>query len=146
MHMLAAIRYQRFGRGLGATSAALAAFVGGSVFATLSAESTNTALQVATGVVSIIASLLVAVITFMGFGATSEKHHQSANAWGDVVHQLELLRGRSFSSPQLVGELTHIRTAMTKISNSEPVAPDKCFDKAEAWVTNHPESLVVTVT
>src|SRR5215213_2088096 len=66
-HAIASSWYLRVARLLGVIVAALSAFVGGSVFASL-ATSPKTWLQVVTGVLSVIATVLVAVSTFFGFG------------------------------------------------------------------------------
>lgn len=140
-HSKAATRYQEWGRGLGAFSAALTSFVGGSLFATLTAEKENLALQVITGTFSVAAALLVVIMTSLGFSAKSDQHHDASVKFGGVVHGIEASHATQRTEDEWAAQLKQIVTDLNDCYSDTPILPGRYFDYGQKWVRDHPLEL-----
>jgi hypothetical protein len=68
---------------------ALTTVVGTSVFATLSRTHVNTGLQVAVGMLSVLAAVLASLQTFLRFGERAEKHRRAAEHWASIRREID---------------------------------------------------------
>lgn len=140
-NQIAATRYQDLGRGLGAASAALTAFVGGSLFTSWSANETNAAVQITTGTISVAAAVLVVVITFLGFSAKSVQHQQASVKFGEIVHDLEALHAADHTEDEWTTELEQVKKALNDAASDSPILPRRFFNKGQRWVYEHHRTL-----
>lgn len=67
----------------------LTTIVGTSVFATLSRTHVNTGLQVAVGMLSVLAAVLASLQTFLRFGERAEKHRTAAEHWASIRREID---------------------------------------------------------
>jgi hypothetical protein len=140
-NQIAATRYQDWGRGLGAVSAALTAFVGGSLFTAWSANETNSAVQITTGTISVAAAVLVVVITSLGFSAKSVQHQQASVEFGVIVHHLEALHAADHTKDGWTKELEQVKKALNDAASASPILPRRFFNNGQRWVDEHPRKL-----
>lgn len=68
---------------------ALTTVVGTSVFATVSRTHVNTGLQVAVGMLSVLAAVLASLQTFLRFGERAEKHRTAAEHWASIRREID---------------------------------------------------------
>ena len=74
---------------LGVPSVALSAAAGTALFATLQKKSTSVGLRLAIGLVSVLAGVLAALQTFLGYGERADRHRAAASAYGAVRREIE---------------------------------------------------------
>lgn len=137
-HAIAAGRYLRASRGFGAVVAALSAFVGGSLFATLSGSSSES-LRIGTGVTSVLAAVLTAMSTYFGFGQMSEQHKVAAAKWGAIVRDLEACRIATATDADWQDRLVELRKEINNREADDPILSNRMFNAGQDWVERHPD-------
>lgn len=141
-HSMAATRYQFWGRALGALSAAFTAFVGGSLFTTWTAEAnTSASLKFIMATASVTSSVLVVIITSLGFSAKSEHHHKASATFSPIVHELEGLRAASHADKEWPAVLRKLMLDLNNAFSDTPILPGRFFNKADRWVKKFPLDL-----
>lgn len=95
---------------LGVPAAILSALVGTTVFAALSKEPAL-AFKIAVGIVSVLASVLATLATFLNYADDSSKHHQTAASYASIRKHLdEVLSEDSVDDVELKKLFTDIRS------------------------------------
>lgn len=88
VHFLMAERCQRRDKWLGVPALVLTTVVGTALFATLESKP-ETRWQIVAGLLSIAASILVALQTFMNYGSRAASHVEAAAGYGELRRLLE---------------------------------------------------------
>lgn len=124
----AASKYSRKNYYLGIPTIILAAAVGTSVFATIGSNVESTIIKLIVGGVSVLASVLAALQTFLKWGELASKHRTTAAEYGSIKRQLDQAlamdpNGNSVQDSQL----TEIRTQMDTLSRETPEVPESIW-------------------
>ncbi|HEY1136656.1 MAG TPA: SLATT domain-containing protein [Xanthomonadaceae bacterium] len=120
---------------LGLPAIALSTIVGTTVFASLS-NNTETYIQIAVGLSSVIAALLTALQTFLKYSELSEKHRVAGAKFANLKHRIELLA--SFAEPppdELKQQLVVIEERWEKIREESPNLPTRMWSGVEKSLT-----------
>ena len=81
-HYRASSRYAALARVLGIPTVVLTAATGTALFATLTKDQASQTLRLVLGLVSVLAAVLAALQTFLGYGQRADKHRTTAAAYG----------------------------------------------------------------
>jgi hypothetical protein len=134
-HNLAAGRNDGRHRGLGVPVVAITALVSTSVFASVNTNP-QAGWKIATGAVALVASILSALLTFLGFGELASKHRASATRYGDARRRCEFLLLKyppTSSENERVAALADVQALLTMleaIEEESPNLPRGFYDKA----------------
>jgi multisubunit Na+/H+ antiporter MnhF subunit len=79
-HYTSDSRYALLARLLGIPSVVLSAIAGTALFATLQKDSTSFDLRLALGLISVLAGVLAALQTFLGYGERADRHRAAGSA------------------------------------------------------------------
>lgn len=124
-HYLAALHFTRRHWLLGGSTILLTALVGTSVFASLNRQAD---LLVLTGALSVMATLLAALQTFLSYGERADKHRVAGARYGVVGRALELmLASAQFDAPGLV----KIKERLDALAQECPHIPDAVHKKMQ---------------
>lgn len=114
---------------LGVPAIAFATFAGTTVFATLQQQS-NIYLQVAIGLASVAAAVLVGLQTFMDYSERAEKHRVAGAKYGAIGRHLESMR----SQPDTITNeaLDRIRERLDWLAEESPNNSLKIYNRVGA--------------
>lgn len=119
-HYRAALRFSKLNFWFGFPSVVLATVVGTSVFATLQSKP-EIWWQVVVGSMSILAAILSALQSFLGYNEKAERHRAAGAKYNAVGRELELW----LSVPQEdVGKLDGIRLRIDSLAQESPHIPE----------------------
>ena len=124
LHYRAAMYFQKRNLLLGAPVIVLTAVVGTSVFAALK-QQPEFIIQVAIGVLSITATVLSSLQTFLAYGDRAEKHRLAGARYGAVGRKLESM----LASEIAPGEMKEVRESLDSLALECPHLPDILFRK-----------------
>ena len=120
---------------LGICAVALGAIVGGTVFASLSKES-SLELKIATGLLSILATVLTALQTFLKDQESSEKHKTAGARLAHLKHMIELVQVLPpATDDELRIALSAIEDEWSKGRLDSPNLPPRLWHRVEATLT-----------
>lgn len=145
-HFLAAETYKRRNLQLGIPVTVLTAVVATSVFGTLSQSEKIVWLVIATGTVSVLASILSALQTFLRFSETAQEHHSAAIGYEGMRRRLDIFILSQRENEQRgdgISELQEISSELDRIAGTAPTIPDKIYDAVDwrpASQRTHPPS------
>jgi hypothetical protein len=124
---MAAARYQRRNQLLGMPVMVLSAIVGSAVFSSISQTNTPTWLKVAVGLVSLSATVMSGLQTFLSYGELAEKHKAAGVKFGTLRREIEELTS-SEADPKLANvDLKSIRTRWDAIDQEAPPLPPAIY-------------------
>jgi hypothetical protein len=130
-HYTAATRFAVLARFLGVPSVVLSAAAGTTLFATLQKDSAPPALRLAVGLVSVLAGVLAALQTFLGFNARADRHRAAAAAYGAVRREIEQYHAVPPQADEAIdAALTAIRARLDEIAERAPDVPERTWNKA----------------
>lgn len=110
---------------LGIPAAVIAAIVGAGAFATVNA-SPSAVVVIGLGLLSITASILVSLQTFLRLDERSSRHRATAAAYGALKRELDFLLAQERKNPSsLQGPSDLIRQRMDVIARDAPEMPDR---------------------
>lgn len=141
-HYNAASRYGALARFLGVPTVILSAATGTALFATLQKNESSTTLRLVLGFASLIAAVLAALQTFLGFSQRADKHRVAASAYGSIRREIEQHQTLPPpSAPELVRTIERLRGRLDEVSASAPDVPTRSWRQAQAAVaeTSRPE-------
>ena len=130
-HYTAASRYALLARLLGIPSVVLSAVVGTALFATLEEGTASFNLRLALGLVSVLAAVLAALQTFLGFGERADRHRAAGSAYGTVRREIEqyyAVPPRTIETVEAV--MNRLRERLDAIAEKAPDVPDVTWHKA----------------
>ena len=127
-HALAASRSRRLQLYLGAPAAVLSATVGASVLADVTG-----AWRVATGVLSLLAAVLIALQTFLRPDDRVREHEAASRSHGAIRRELGQLGAfRGGLRDEVDRRLNSIRASYDRASGSSPNVPDRIWARVHA--------------
>lgn len=131
-HYAAASRYAALARLLGVPSVALSAAAGTALFASLQKETASVDLRLALGLVSVLAGVLAALQTFLGFGERADRHRAAGSAYGSVRREIEQVRALPPRAAESVeAMLNRVRGRLDAIAEKAPDVPEGTWSKAQ---------------
>lgn len=132
-HYSAASRYAILARLLGIPSVVLSAVVGTALFASLQEETAAPFyLRLALGLVSVLAGVLAALQTFLGFGERADRHRAAGSAYGAVRREIEQTQAVPPQTAEATGAvMTRLRERLDAIAEKAPDVPPRRWTKAE---------------
>jgi hypothetical protein len=133
-HSRAAVLYERRSIVLGLPTIALTAITGTTVFSTMN-STTGTWVKVVTGVMSLSASVLAALQTFLRYPELAERHRAASQSYGALRREVEeILATRQEGSPFAVPAdlLKSLRERWNAVDNIAPNIPQRLYDAVEA--------------
>lgn len=124
----AATLYSRNNYWLGIPTIVLAAVVGTSVFSTIGSNVDDVWGKIVVGGISLLASVLAALQTFLKWGELAAKHRSTGAEYGSIKRQLDQMlamneRGGLPEEP----EVTAIRSQMDTLARETPEVPEKIW-------------------
>jgi hypothetical protein len=133
-HFMAWERYSRRNRLFGGTVVAMTALVGTAIFGTLQ-ENPDLHWRILAGAISISATVLAALQTYLNFSEQAEKHKEAGNGYAEIRRQFDLLaiemaQKNSDYNTQAMTEFKRIVSELDKLSKKSPSVPDKIYDTA----------------
>jgi len=141
-HYAAAARYARLSKALGVPSLVLATAAGSTLFATLSEDAASVELRLVVGLVTMLAAVLTALQTFLGFGDLAERHRSTASRYGMIRRLIEQHQA-TLPAPQmgLEAKMDELRGQLDAVGRSAPHVPDRSWAKAQSQIahTKRPE-------
>jgi hypothetical protein len=133
-HFMAWERYSRWNRYFGIPVVIMTALVGTAIFGTLQ-QNPELYWRILAGGISILATVLAALQTYLNFSEQAEKHKEAGNSYAELRRKFDLLeiemsqKGSSHND-QAISELKQIVTEQDEISKKCPSIPDKIYDAA----------------
>lgn len=130
-HYRSASRYAILARLLGIPSVALSALAGTALFASLQEETASVDLRLALGLISVLAGVLAALQTFLGFGERADRHRATGSAYGAVRREIEQYHAVPPRTAEAVETMMNrVRERLDAIAEKAPDVPDRTWDKA----------------
>lgn len=129
-HLSLAETTQRQHRNIGVLSAVLSAIVGSSIFASLGQEESSKNLILATGLVSLFATILTSVLAFLKLPEMANQYHNSGNEYAAIRKELEFLLEFDNEDPEHVkNEVNRLRSKWDEIRKNAIPISDKTIKK-----------------
>lgn len=125
-HKQAAVRYCRYGRLLGIPVVILSAVVGTTVFTSISSPSEySTTLQIFAGILSMAATVLSSLHTFLNYGEVSERHREASVKYGNLRREVEqvLCFNESYNQEDLESVMKNLRSKWDGMDLEAPNIP-----------------------
>jgi|ERR1017187_5285138 hypothetical protein len=141
-HWEEARKYENRNYLLGIPTVILSAIVGTSVFAALQKQ-VSFSVQITVGALSIVAAVMAALQTFLGFSKRAEQHKTVAASYGAVRRRMETLG--TLPEPLRGDPLETVREIQSELDNLAKTAPTvsaKIFRKAEALHAQDPDTWI----
>jgi multisubunit Na+/H+ antiporter MnhF subunit len=140
-HYAAASRYAMLARLLGIPSVVLSAAAGTALFASLQKETASFDLRLVLGLVSVLAGVLAALQTFLGFGERADRHRTAASAYGAVRRDIEQHRALPPQTAESVEALlSRLRGRLDAIAEKAPDVPERTWNTARKTAAISPAS------
>jgi hypothetical protein len=120
------------------------AVVGTSIFATLSSPQQNLWLQISTGLLSLVATVLSALHTFFNYSQVAAQHKEAAAKYEGVRHELDsfILANPYIKDDEqhaaAIGTLRTISKQLDEIAREAPSIPDSVYDSIKTRVAERP--------
>jgi hypothetical protein len=133
-HYLAWERYSRWNRLLGIPVVILTALVGTAIFGTLH-ENPAPHWRILAGGVSVLATVLAALQTYLNFAEQAEKHREAGGNYAELRRRFNLLavemsqKGGDFND-QAIATLKEIVAVLNEVSKKSPAITDAIYDVA----------------
>ncbi len=138
-HRFAATHYESLNRTVGVSGAVASALVGTTLFSTLGTL-TNSTLQIALGLISILAATLAALHTFFNYSELAEKHKLAASRYANLRREYEQLLTSSPEKDNLLEEyLGAIREKWSLLDQESPTIPKNVYKKAQDAIKQEDE-------
>lgn len=115
---------------LGIPATVISAIVGTAVFASLSESHPEKWMTIVVGLFSVLAAVLAALQTYLGFSERAEQHRKSAGRYGIIRRQLEeLLATYSDEHPCDVDQIETIGKTWSEIEAAAPTLSQSLYAK-----------------
>jgi hypothetical protein len=141
-HYLASSIAERKNFWLGIPVVVITALVGTSIFGTLQ-DNPSVYVKIAAGVLSISATILAALQTYLGFSEKSAKHKEAGARYAAIWRCLDLLNleirslGDEFSN-KAIEELKKVVATLDEVGKESPTVPDRAYKTAVAELRSRP--------
>ena len=138
----AATYYGKLGKRFGVPVVIATSVVSSAIFATLG-NSEYPQIQLAAGFVSILATVLSALQTFLGYPERSSSHREAAGGYGDLRTEVQVLLASDLSTiADLDDRIESIRTRWNALDKGSPTLPEWIYAKAAGAVGGDPSPKV----
>jgi len=138
-HHLAASRNRSLHKFFGIPVVILSTLVGTSIFSSLGDATTNKWILIITGMLSISATVLASLQTFLNYAELAAKHKSTAVQFGMLRREVEQFATWPNHSEDEVREfLDSIRERWDQAEQEAPTLPQKIFNKATAYTQANP--------
>lgn len=125
----------RFGKRnvqVGLPAIVFSTIVGTSVFASLNNDDIPQVAKIVVGLISVVAAVLTALQTFLGFSERAEKHRTTAVRYGAVGREIEQFLETGTSGHRTTEDLLNqIRERLNQLAEESPVLPPDIVRSAE---------------
>jgi hypothetical protein len=133
-HYECARHFERLHLWLGLPAVALSTLVGTTIFASLS-KTTDIALQIGVGLLSVVAAVLTGLQTFLRYSELAEKHRLAGARFANLKHRIELLSTfPPANEGELNGSLQAIEEVWSKLREESPMLPGRIWRRIEQTV------------
>jgi hypothetical protein len=124
-HLAKASFAKRLNRNIGLCSAVLSAIVASSIFASINSNP-HTVIKIAAGLVSISATVLMSIISFLKLAETAQQHQNSGNEYASIRKELELLQTHpTMESDSFLEQMRGIKQRWDTVrKDSIPIDPE----------------------
>lgn len=144
-HYLAASHDQQMNTLLGVPVVITTAVVGTTIFATVS-QQPNPTLQIAAGLLSLLAASLAALQTFFKYAERSEKHRTAGASYATIFRRLDMFKLRLAQTERqeashILAELEAILAQIDQLEKDSPSVPDRFYDRAVQEQTEDKEGV-----
>ncbi|NRA39032.1 MAG: SLATT domain-containing protein [Planctomycetes bacterium] len=133
-HYIAAEKASRMNKALGIPSVVVSAIVATSIFSTMS-EDVDIMWRISTGIIALVAAVLVSLQTFLNYDDLAERHHKSAARYYNVARRLDIFylhyhdKDDSLKDTAIT-ELREITETLAELSSDSPSLTEKVFAAA----------------
>jgi hypothetical protein len=133
-HFMAWERNSLRNRLFGGTVVAITAVVGTAIFGTIQ-QDPDLHWRILAGTISIAATVLAALQTYLNFAERAEKHQEAGSGYAKIRRQFDLLaiemsqKGGEYNA-QAMTELKRIVSDLNELSEKSPSIADKIYDAA----------------
>lgn len=133
-HYECARRFERLHLWLGLPAIALSTLVGTTVFSSLE-KTADVRLQIAVGLLSVVAAVLTGLQTFLRYAELGERHRMAGAKFANLKHRIELLSTLPPASDlELRSALESIEDAWSKLREESPTLPARVWRRIERTV------------
>lgn len=113
----------------------ITAVVGTTIFSTLN-DNPDPKWKIATGLVSLVGTILSSLQTTLGFAQTAEKHKAAAETYETVRRQFMMFRLKyAEATPdqrqEALADFEKTIASLAEIPKEFPTVPDRCYDRAK---------------
>jgi hypothetical protein len=130
----AATYYGKLGKRFGVPVVIASSVVSSAIFATLG-KSEYASIQIAAGLISLTATVLSALQTFLNYSERSSGHKNAAVGYGDLRTEVQVLMATDLSAiADLDKKIDSIRTRWNALDKSSPTLPAWIYAAAEKAV------------
>jgi hypothetical protein len=130
---LAAMHDRSMHHRLGIPAVTLSAVAGATIFASVGSD-LNLFAVIGVGLISLLAAVLAALQTFLGYSERAEKHRVAATRYNDLKRRLDLLLARLYvAAPPLNDVLLLLQSEVDRFAEIEKESldvPDRYYDQA----------------
>ena len=126
--------YARLHYFLGIPAIAISAIVGTSIFSTIGSSSTSQEIQITVGLISLLATVLISLQTFLKFSEQAEKHRITAAKYGALrrsIEQIKTFMSSEIEFENLESEITALRNRIDELAEDAPNVPKKVWKQAK---------------
>lgn len=130
-HYQAAELAERRHRALGVAATALSAVVGTSIFATVTEEPPVIA-HILAGIASVVATVLMALQTFLRYDERAEKHRLAGAAYARLRRELDAFLLETATDPDRetsLAKLAALRRRLSEIAEGRPLIPTRAYKR-----------------
>ena len=134
--------FSRLNLFLGIPTIVLSTIVGTAVFVSMD----NSAIgnyKIAIGMVSMLASVLAALHTFLGFSQRDEKHKLTASGYASIRRELELMKSFNVEEEkELEKKFEAVKQRMDHLAESSEEVPDRIWRKVVGELKHRPHERI----
>ncbi|NTU57576.1 MAG: SLATT domain-containing protein [Chlorobiaceae bacterium] len=135
-NFMASTHYGKCGKLFGIPVVIITSIVSSAIFATIG-KSADSAIQLTAGFISILATVLSSLQTFLGYSERASSHKEAAVGYGTLRTEVQVLLANDLSKVNnLDDRIESIRTRWNALDKSSPTLPQWIFANAR----NLPES------
>jgi len=132
-HLRTSARSSTAGRLLGLIVTIFSVIVGTSIFASLN-SSNSQAILITVGVISLVATVISGVNSFLNYGERTERHQAAGIKYGSLRRRIDECLA-TMTDDQLKEEIKTIRSAVDQLEQESPVIPQKYIDEATRHIS-----------
>jgi hypothetical protein len=131
----AATYYSKLGKRFGVPVVITTSIVSSAIFATLGTQCKE--IQIAAGFISILATILASLQTFLGYAERSSSHKEAAVGYGELRTEVQvLLTCDLMAVPNLDERIESIRKRWSALDKASPTLPTSIYETTARTIEN----------